>query len=78
MSLLGQGRSLKSGGLPSIHLDHCGRVRLIGEISVVIRVISQSWVEIIDIVNLVASVLGKKTSNLAILSQMVNGTTYFT
>ena len=47
-------------------------------ISVGIRIIGQSWVEIIDIIDLVASVLGKRTPNLAILSQLVNRTTYFT
>ena len=34
-------------------------------------------VEVIDIIDLVATVLGKRTPNLAILSQMVNGAMYF-
>jgi len=46
-------------------------------ISVGIRVIGGSSVEIVDIIDLDISVLGKRTLNLAILSQMANGTTYF-
>jgi len=47
-------------------------------ISIRIGVIDQSRVEIIDIIDLIASVLGKQTPKLAILSQMINGITYFT
>jgi len=47
-------------------------------INIGIRAIGRYQVEIIDIINLVASVLSKKTPNLTILSQMVSGTTYFT
>jgi len=37
------------------------------------RIIDQSKVEVVDIINLVTSVLGKQTPNSAIYSQMVNG-----
>ena len=86
-SLYGKARSLKSGGQPSIHWGHSGRVRPIREIWTVpstwiiivrIRVIGRSQVEIIDIADLVSRVLGKRSPNLTIPSQMVNETTYFT
>jgi len=47
-------------------------------VSVRLRVIGRSRAEIINIVNMVATVLGKGTLNLAILNQTVNGTTCFT
>ena len=60
----------KIRGLPGIHLRHDGRVWPIWEICVIpltqilrigIRIINQSQLKIIDIIDVVASVLGKKT-----------------
>ena len=53
-------------------------VSLTQVVSIGIRIIGRSWVEGIDIIDLITTVLGKRTLNLAILSQMVNGITYFT
>ena len=47
-------------------------------ISTKVGIISQSKVEIVDIIDLITSVVAKMTSNLAIHSQMVNETTNFT
>ena len=51
-------------------MRHRGRIRLIREIGVVfgIGIISWSRVEIVDIIDLVTSVLEKRTLNLAIHS----------
>ena len=85
--LLGIGWALKARGWSSIRLSHKRDVRPIGEIGVIpptqiicIKkwIIGWSRIEIVDIVNLVTRFLGKWNPNLAIHSQMVNGTTYFT
>jgi len=46
-------------------------------IGIGIRAIGRSRVEVIDIVDLVTSVLGRTTPNLTIQSQMVNEITNF-
>ena len=84
---MGKGRSLESGWLSSIRLRHIKRVRVrpIREIWMVpptrvigirIWVIGRPRVEV-DIIDFI-SILGKKTTNLAIQSQMSNRTTNFT